>query len=128
MFLRLFLLFTLVPLAELALLIELGRHVGVLPTIAVCMATGAVGAWLARSQGLATLERARQSLASGRFPGEELAAGVAIVVGGALLLTPGLLTDGAGFLLLIPASRRLLIRHVRRRWELKHGIVEIEAG
>jgi len=106
MFLRLTLLFVLVPLIELALLIQMGRWVGVLPTVALVIFTGILGAALARLQGLATLARFQQALAAGRLPHREMVEGLLILVAGAVLLTPGLLTDATGFLLLVPPVRR----------------------
>lgn len=105
MFFRLFLLFTLVPLVELGLLIKIGNFVGVLPTIALVVFTGALGAWLARSQGLKTLHRVQQEWAGGQIPTDALLDGMLILVAGAVLLTPGLLTDLAGFFLLTPFGR-----------------------
>jgi UPF0716 protein FxsA len=105
MFLRLLLLFTVVPLVELYLLITIGRMIGVGPTIAIVLGTGILGAWLARWQGLAVLRRVREEMAAGRLPTDALIDGLLILVAAAVLLTPGLLTDTAGFLLLVPASR-----------------------
>lgn len=113
MLLRLFLLFTVVPLVELFLLINLGRRVGVVPTIALVLFTGALGAYLARSQGLATWRKAQQELAAGRMPAAQLIDGMLILIAGAVLLTPGLLTDFFGFSLLIPGGRRFIAERVR---------------
>lgn len=115
MFVRLLLLFTLVPLAELWLLVVLGRAVGLVPTLALVFVTGVLGAWLARSQGLAAIERARAASARGELPADALIDGVLILIAGAVLLTPGLLTDVFGFALLVPAGRRVVRREVRRR-------------
>lgn len=116
---RLILLFTVVPLLELALLIWMGSHVGVVPTIALVLTTGVLGAALARHQGLATWGRFHAALGAGRLPEKELIEGLLILVAGALLITPGLLTDMTGFLLLIPPLRHRLARWtgsaVRRR-------------
>lgn len=108
MLLRLFLLFTVIPLVELYLLIRLGTYLGVLDTLAVVIATGIVGGLLARSQGLAVLNRIRMELDEGRIPAESLFDGVMILVAGILLITPGLLTDGLGLCLLIPWTRQVL--------------------
>lgn len=108
MFARLALLFVVVPLLELMLLIQLGQWVGLWPTLLLVFGTGVVGAALARSQGVRTLAAFQRELAQGRMPGGPLMDGLAVLVGGAFLLTPGLLTDVAGFSLLIPASRRWL--------------------
>ena len=106
--LQLVLLFVLVPFIELALLIEIGQRIGALPTVAVIVVTGVLGAALARSQGLKAIAAVREELAAGRMPTRPLLEGVLILIAGAVLLTPGLLTDVAGFLMLIPASRRLV--------------------
>lgn len=112
MFLRLLLLFTVVPLVELYLLITIGRMIGVGPTIAIVLGTGILGAWLARWQGLAVLRRVREEMAAGRLPTDALIDGLLILVAAAVLLTPGLLTDTAGFLLLVPASRAVVRKAV----------------
>ena len=87
MLFKLFLLFALVPVIELALLVEVGGRIGVAPTIAVVLATGAAGAWLARAQGLRALQRLQEAVRSAQFPGEEIFDGVLILAGGLLLLT-----------------------------------------
>jgi len=114
---RLALLFILVPIVELALLVRIGQWVGFWPTIGLVVTTGLVGAALARAQGLKTLLAFQGEVARGGLPGQALLDGLAILVGGAFLLTPGLLTDVAGFFLLFPPSRRWLQRRLRRRIE-----------
>ncbi|HSL82329.1 MAG TPA: FxsA family protein [Thermoanaerobaculia bacterium] len=123
--LRVLLLFTLVPFAELVLLLWIGDKIGFLPTVALILATGVAGAALARHQGLATWRRFQAALAAGRLPGTELLEGLLILVAGALLLTPGVLTDAVGFLLLVPPARRRIVRlgEVRLR-----GRVTVGAG
>ena len=103
---RLVLLFVLVPVAELMLLVWLGEHVGLLPTLGLVLFTGVLGAALARHQGLATWQRFRTALAEGRPPHRELVEGILVLIAGAFLLTPGLITDSAGFALLVPPLRR----------------------
>jgi UPF0716 protein FxsA len=125
---RLALLFVLVPLVELFVLIQLGRVVGLLPTVLVVLFTGALGAALARSQGLRTIAEAQREMAAGRLPGRALMDGLAILVGGALLLTPGLLTDLFGFLLLVPPTRRALQAQARRWWESRILDGSIQVG
>lgn len=105
MFIKLILLFTLIPLIELVVLIKLGNIIGLIPTILIVILTGILGASLTRSQGLNTLNRIQSDLSRGVVPAENLLNGVLILVGGVVLLTPGLLTDTLGFLLLIPATR-----------------------
>lgn len=107
-FVRLLLLFTLIPLIELLLLIEVGGLIGVIPTVGIVIATGVLGAWLTRLEGLKTLRRIREDLANGRMPAERLVDGLLILVAGAVLLTPGLLTDACGFFLLVPPGRRFV--------------------
>jgi UPF0716 protein FxsA len=121
MFFRLLLLFTVVPIVELALLIQLGRLVGLGPTVAIVLLTGVAGAALARWQGLATLKRVQTEMAEGRMPAGALIDGLLILLAAAVLLTPGLITDAVGFLLLIPptraAVRRALSEAFQRRMQ-----------
>ena len=108
-------LFLLLPLIELALLIEIGSHIGTVATVALILATGA----LARSQGLEVLRRLRAETAAGRLPAAPLVDGVIILLAGAVLLTPGVLTDIVGFLCLVPAFRqflRALLWRKLRQW------------
>lgn len=106
MFARLLILFIVVPLVELALLIKLGNAIGLWPTVLIVIATGALGAALAKSQGTRTVWTIRREMAEGKPPGESLVNGLLILVGGVVLLTPGLLTDVLGFCLLVPATRK----------------------
>ncbi len=102
---RLLLLFITVPLIELYLLVKVGEEVGAGPTIALVILTGILGAALARSQGRSILQNLQTDLQAGRSPTNELLDGFLVLVGGIVLLTPGLLTDLFGFALLIPALR-----------------------
>ncbi len=104
---RLALLFVLVPLAELWILVQIGSVVGFLPTLALVLLTGAAGAALARREGLRALWSFQQELARGRLPQQQILDGLAVLVGGAFLVTPGILTDLAGLALLFPPTRRL---------------------
>ena len=117
MFLRLLALFTLVPLLELFLLVELGKRMGFVPTLALVLFTGVLGAALARSQGLRVLRQVQAEVAKGNLPTEALLDGLMIFIAGAVLLTPGLLTALTGFFLLLPFGRRLIRRQVSRRLE-----------
>ena len=108
MLLRLFLLFTLLPVVDLALLVAVGSRIGVVTTVAIVLATGAAGAWLARAQGLRALRRLQEAIAAGQFPGDEILDGVLILAGGLLLLTPGFLTDLMGLCALVPGTRHIL--------------------
>ena len=112
MFGRLILLFIAIPLIELFLLVQVGERIGLAATVALVVATGILGASLARHQGLATWSRFQQESAGGRPPGQTLLNGLLILVAGAVLLTPGLLTDLTGFALLIPPLRSRLVRRL----------------
>lgn len=113
MLLKLILIFTIVPFIELSLLIELGSVIGTLPTILVVVITGVIGAFMARIAGLSVLFKIQDNLRQGIFPRDELFDGVLILIGGAFLLTPGLLTDALGFFLLLPLGRSAVKRWVQ---------------
>jgi UPF0716 protein FxsA len=113
MLLRLTLLFVLTPLVELAILVYLGTIIGALYTILIVVATGILGAFMARNQGLAALSRIRGSIERGIIPSNEIFDGALILVGGLLLLTPGIITDIIGFALLVPQTRRIIGRWLR---------------
>ncbi|MHC4064737.1 MAG: FxsA family protein [Planctomycetota bacterium] len=112
MFVRLLLLFTVLPLVELALLIRIGQAIEVGPTVGLVILTGLVGAALARHQGLRTLRRIQQNLAQGVVPTTELVNGLLILVAGLVLVTPGVITDAVGFALLVPPARNLIRRRL----------------
>ncbi len=105
----LFLLFLLIPLVEIYFLIQVGSVIGAIPTIALVIFTALLGAMLLRVQGLTTLQRTRAALAQGQVPATEMFEGVLLVLAGALLLTPGFVTDTIGFLFLVPALRKAVI-------------------
>ncbi len=117
----LFLLFLFVPMVEIYFLIKVGNVIGAIPTIALVVFTALLGAFLLRLQGWITLQRTRMSLAQGRLPAMEMMEGVLLVLAGALLLTPGFVTDAIGFLLLVPPLRRALIR-----WFISRSSVPFE--
>ncbi len=123
MLLRLLLLFTLVPLVELALLIVVAQHTSLMFTIALVLVTGVVGAALARYEGLRCWRRVHEEIAAGRLPGDPLIDALMILVAGALLVTPGVLTDLVGFALLAPYFRRLVKNWLKRRFEAHIRIV-----
>lgn len=108
MFIRLLIIFTIVPIIELYVLIEAGRQIGLGATIAMIMLTGIAGAYLARSQGFNIINRIQNELNNGTLPAEELFDGAMILAGGLLLLTPGFCTDLFGFFLLTPATRSVM--------------------
>lgn len=117
MFGRLVALFVLLPLLELALLIQVGQAIGLFWTLGIVVATGVLGATLARRQGLRAWLAIRGELQQGRMPGSALVDGLLILIGGVVLLTPGILTDLTGFALLVPGTRNALKRSLRKRFE-----------
>ena len=120
MLLKLFLAFTIIPIIEIYLLIEIGSMFGALTAVALVILTGFLGAFLARMQGLQSLYRIQESLREGRMPSGELLDALLIGIAGLVLLTPGFLTDSAGFLLLIPATRNAIKNWLRRQIELRY--------
>ncbi len=120
----LLLLFIIVPIVEMVILIEVGGIIGALPTVALVVLTAMAGIWLLRWQGLATLARMQDKLARNEIPDTELLEGVMLLIGGALLLTPGFVTDAIGFCCLLPGTRRPLAR-----WTLRQGVLRaIQTG
>lgn len=117
--------FVLVPLLELVVLIEVGQLLGVLPTILLVVATSMLGVWLLRHEGRRAWLQFRSALDEGRWPGDEVAHGALVVLGSALLVVPGFVTDVVGLLLLLVAPiRRIVARQVHRRF----GLPGTEAG
>ncbi len=112
-----FFLFLLFPLIELAVIIKVGSMIGVLPVLLLIIATGVLGVVLLRVAGVATAWRARERLARGELPEQEMLEGLLIAVGGGLLLLPGFISDLFGLLCLLPFTRRLLVRKLRRKAE-----------
>jgi UPF0716 protein FxsA len=104
------LIFIALPIAEIAVLIKVSDAITLLPTLALIILTAVLGVALLRQQGLSSIARAQQTLAEGRLPVDSVVDAVALVISGAFLLTPGLITDTLGFLLLIPAFRHGLAR------------------
>ena len=108
-----------VPIAELYLIYKVGDAIGILPTLLLLAADSVLGSLLLRSQGRSVWRRFNETMAAGRVPHTELQHGVAVIFGGAFLITPGFLTDVAGLLLLLPPTRavilRLLTRAITRR-------------
>lgn len=118
-----FLFFLVVPFVEIYLLLQLGGLVGVLPTVLLVVFTAVLGAWLLRRQGFATLQRFQTSLAKGEIPAYEMIEGPILLVGGALLLTPGFFTDAMGFACLIPQARRKVAKYV-----IEKNLINMQAG
>ncbi|MEH0020802.1 MAG: FxsA family protein [Desulfobacter sp.] len=117
MLFRLFLCFTLIPVIELYLLIKLGTVIGGFNTVLLVILTGFAGAWLARMEGMNTMFKVRQSLNQGLMPAEELIDALIILIAGLVLITPGLLTDVAGLMLLWPVTRNRFKRFLRKKFD-----------
>jgi UPF0716 protein FxsA len=109
---RLFILFTAVPIIEIYLIIKTGQVIGPLPTVFLLLAISFAGAWLVRTQGFQTLRSIQYELAQGRLPAAQLLDGAMVLVGGVLLLTPGFFTDLLGLFFLIPIARPFIKRLV----------------
>jgi UPF0716 protein FxsA len=114
-----------VPIAELAVLIQVGSEIGVWWTILLLIAVSVLGSWLVKREGLGLWARANRELAAGRMPTKELLDGILVLFAGALLLTPGFLTDIVGILLLLPPTRAVIRRILRARFERRMTIVAL---
>lgn len=114
-----FVLFLAIPIIEIFFLIKIGEVIGVFPTIILVILTAVIGAGLLRQQGLSTLARFQQNLLTGKIPTQEIVEGILLAVGGALLMTPGFVTDSIGFLCLLPVSRKLIAANIIKRSSAK---------
>ena len=124
----LFLLVLLVPFAEIYLLLQVGGIIGALPTIILVVATALLGAWLLKQQGLATFARFQASIAQGEIPAYEMIEGPIILLGGALLLTPGFITDLLGLACLIPQIRRKIAQYILENHLIQTINSQFQAG
>ena len=113
--------FFLVPLVEMYLLIEVGGYIGAWPTIGLVVLTAVVGVALLRIQGFQTLTRGVQRMNAGQLPATEIVEGLLLAVSGALLLTPGFVTDAIGFTLLLPLTRRIIATYVLSRFQVRNS-------
>lgn len=120
-FQTLFLVVLIIPFAEIYLLIQVGGIIGAFPTILLVVFTAVLGVGLLKQQGFATFQRFQESLAQGVIPAYEMIEGPIILVGGALLLTPGFITDIIGFACLIPQSRRKIAQYVIEHYLVQAG-------
>jgi UPF0716 protein FxsA len=127
MALLLFLAFVAVPIIEITVIIKVGGLIGVWQTVALIVLTAAAGSALVRAQGFQVLARAQQSLDRGEFPAEAMVDGLALLVAGVLLLTPGFVTDVMGLVLLVPPARRVIAGWVLRNLLLR-GHVHVHGG
>ncbi len=124
----LLLIFIIVPIVEMWLLLQVGGVIGAVPTIAAVLLTAMVGLALLRRQGLSTVLRVNQRMASGELPAQEMLEGIVLAVSGALLLTPGFFTDALGFAGLTPLLRQWLVARLVARVKVFDGNVGAGAG
>jgi len=127
---KLFLLFTLVPVAELYVLLQIGDRFGGLTAVTMVIGSGLFGAYMARSEGLRVFQAWRDSLANGTVPADGVVSGMLVLLGCALMITPGVITDVAGIVLLVPYTRRLVAGQVMRRVEraIERGTLQVMQG
>lgn len=127
MFLLLLILFTCVPAIELFLLFQVGGQIGALNTIFIIIATGVVGAAMAKSQGLELLYKIQEEINQGQIPTGKLFQGFLVMGGGLLLLTPGFVTDILGFAMVMPGSRNLLAALIRKAFakQIQSGNIHV---
>jgi UPF0716 protein FxsA len=121
-------LFIVVPIAELFVIIKVGELIGVVPTLVLLLADALLGSLLLRHQGRGAWRRFNEALAARRFPGREVVDGVLIVIGGTLLLTPGFLTDIVGLFFLIPPTRALARRVLKRFTLGRFTVIGVPGG
>lgn len=119
----LFIAFLIVPFVEIYVLLQVGGLIGAFPTILLVVFTAVLGAWLLRRQGFATWQRFQSGLAQGEIPAYEMIEGPILLVGGALLLTPGFFTDMLGFACLIPTLRRKIAQYI-----IEHHLLQTQVG
>lgn len=126
--LLLVLLFIVVPIAELFVIIQVGEAIGVVPTLLLLLLDAVLGSWLLKREGRAAWRRFNEALRAGRIPGKEVADGFLVILGGALLIAPGFLSDIVGVLFLIPPTRAVA-RRILHRWTLgRVAIVGVPVG
>ncbi len=118
-------LFLIIPIVEIFILIKSGEIIGIFPTIILVILTAVIGAALLRQQGLSTLARFQKNMSQGKLPAQELVEGILLAVGGALLMTPGFVTDTIGFLCLLPFSRKLMATTIIKKSaeKVKSGVI-----
>ncbi len=117
MFLLIAFLFLVVPIVELYVIVQVAGGIGVLETIGLLIVVSIVGAWLVRREGMGVLRKTQEQLAQGNMPAKQLVDGALILFAGALMLTPGFVTDGVGVFLLVPPTRILVRNALMRRFK-----------
>ena len=126
--LKLLLLFTIVPTAELFLLFEIGDRIGGVETLMLVVLTGVVGARMAQREGLSVLHQIQQDAVNGVTPANKLVEGVMVLLGGVLLITPGVMTDAVGFALIFPWTRRALAGSVKQALSARVSVHGVHVG
>ncbi|GAA0854777.1 FxsA family protein [Aliiglaciecola litoralis] len=119
MFGKLFILFAILPIIEIAILVNVGEQIGGWNTVAIVILTAFIGAFLVRREGIATLMQAQQKMQTGQMPGQEMAEGLLLVIAGVLLVTPGFVTDAIGLLLSFPLTRPLIAKSLMKQMNVK---------
>lgn len=114
---QLLLIFITIPILEIAVLLKLDETIGLGQTIFLIFITGIIGAWLVRQQGISIIFQIKKELTNGNIPAKQMIDGVMILIAGAVLITPGLITDVVGFLLLIPFTRNFIRKWIRLKFE-----------
>lgn len=124
---KLILLFTITPIVELYILFQLSGVMGPWSTIGLVLVTGVAGAYLAKSEGKLIINKIKMELNQGKLPGNQLLNGLCVLIGGALLLTPGILTDILGFSLVIPGLREIFKVYLKRKFKkvIEEGDINI---
>lgn len=115
MFGKLFILFAILPIIEIAVLVNVGEQIGGWNTVAIVIFTAFVGAFLVRKEGITTLTQAQQKMQTGVMPGQEMAEGLLLLVAGILLVTPGFITDALGLLLSFPLTRPFIAKSLMKQ-------------
>lgn len=126
MFFKLFLIFAVIPMVELSLLIKIGSIIGTMNTIMIVILTAVIGAYMVRMEGIGVWFRIQKSLMEGIFPAEELIDGIMILIAGAVLLTPGFVTDILGFLMVFPLSRGFIKNILKKYFENRISHIHIQ--
>lgn len=126
MILKLFLLFTIVPLTELVLLIQLGTVIGALETVAIVLGTALTGAVLIKIQGWMVIDNMMEAVLEKRFPAEEILSAVIVVISGCLLITPGVLTDIVSIFILLPPGSSMVKEYLKKKIKEKINSVDIK--
>lgn len=123
MFYKIVALFIIIPLIEIYLFIVVGKYIGVLPTILIVIGAAIIGVSMLKREGFKAIKNFKIALNEGRVPGDEILNGILVLIGGVFLITPGFITDAMGFLLLIPSTRL-----VAKKWVKKYIYNLIRGG